>query len=165
VAKNIKMITWTETEIPLKDLKEYRRNPRRMTKDQFENLINSIKEDGYHQRLIVNLDGTIIGGHQRKKALQAAGFKHSDKIKVLIPDRQLEEEEFKRLNIRDNLPFGEFDFDVLSSDFDVDDLIGWGMQENWLPKYEEDKETYKEEQEPNPTKMINCPSCGQEFKK
>jgi DNA modification methylase len=130
-------IEWIETEMPLKALKEYGRNPRRMSKDQFGSLVKSIKEDGYHQRLIVNQDGTIIGGHQRKKALKEAGYESVDKIPVLMPNRQLNEEEFKRLNVRDNLPFGEFDFDMLTSDFDIDELKEWGMPENWLPEIEE----------------------------
>jgi hypothetical protein len=126
-------IEWIETEMPLKALKEYGRNPRRMSKDQFGSLVKSIKEDGYHQRLIVNQDGTIIGGHQRKKALKEAGYESVDKIPVLMPNRQLNEEEFKRLNVRDNLPFGEFDFDILTADFDIDELKEWGMPEGWLP--------------------------------
>jgi DNA modification methylase len=131
-------IEWIETEMPLKALKEYGRNPRRMTKAQFESLVKSIKQDGYHQRLIVNQDGTIIGGHQRKKALKEAGYQSVDKIPVLMPSRQLNEEEFKRLNVRDNLPYGEFDFDMLTADFDIDELKEWGMPENLLPVYNDD---------------------------
>jgi uncharacterized protein YbaR (Trm112 family) len=156
-------IVWTETEIPLKDLKEYDRNPRRMKKDQFEKLVNSIREDGYHQRLIVNRDGTIIGGHQRKKALKEAGYKPNDKIPVLMPNEMLDKEEFKRINVRDNLPFGEFDFDMLTADFDVDELIGWGMPEEWLPSIDEYKEPYNDEHGDTPTKKTSCPSCGYEF--
>lgn len=155
-------IKWTEVEISIKDLKEYSRNPRRMKKDQFENLVKSIVEDGYHQRLIVNQDGTIIGGHQRKKALKEAGFKPSDKIPVLMPSRKLDEQEFKRLNVRDNLPYGEFDFDMLTADFDIDELIGWGMPEEWLPSLKEDTEPYNDEHEETP-KKTTCPSCGHEF--
>lgn len=130
-------IKWTETEIPLKALKDYDRNPRRMSKAQFQHLVKSLKEDGYHQRLVVNRDFTIIGGHQRKKALQEAGFKPTDKIPVLMPSEMLDKEEFKRINVRDNLPFGEFDFDMLTADFDIDELLEWGMPEEWLPTIEE----------------------------
>lgn len=130
-------IKWIETEINLEDLKEFDRNPRHMTKDRFDHLVRSLKEDGYHQRLIVNTDGTIIGGHQRKKALKKAGYKPSDMIKVLMPDRHLTQDEFRRLNIRDNLPYGDFDMDMLAADFEIGDLLDWGMPEDWLPKIEE----------------------------
>ena len=155
-------ITWSEKEIPVKDLKEYDRNPRHMKKDQFDNLVKSIKEDGYHQRLIVNQDGTIIGGHQRKKALMKAGFKATDKIWVLMPDRQLTEEEFKRLNIRDNLPFGEFDFDILASDFEASQLIEWGMPEEWLPNVDYSEVSSNLDKEDTEKKTV-CPACGHEF--
>jgi hypothetical protein len=155
-------VKWVETEIQIKDLKEYERNPRRMSKNQFENLVKSLQEDGYHQRLIVNRDGTIIGGHQRKKALKEAGFKQGDKIPVLMPDRELEEEEFKRINVRDNLPFGEFDFDMLASDFDIDQLIDWGMPEEWLPSYEEPEEE-KQKESAATDKQTECPNCGHRF--
>jgi DNA modification methylase len=130
-------IEWVEMEMSIGSLKDYERNPRRINKDQFNNLVKSLKEDGYHQRLLVDRDGTIIGGHQRKKALLAAGFLAKDKIPVLLSDRPLTEEEFKRLNIRDNLPYGEFDFDILGADFDVSQLVEWGMPEEWLPIVEE----------------------------
>lgn len=39
-----------------------------------DTLAAHIKEDGYHQRIIVDSDYTIIGGHQRKKALYTAGY-------------------------------------------------------------------------------------------
>ncbi len=158
-------IEWIETEMPLKALKEYGRNPRRMSKAQFESLVKSIKEDGYHQRLIVNQDGTIIGGHQRKKALKEAGYESIDKIPVLMPHRQLNEEEFKRLNIRDNLPFGEFDFDMLTADFDIDELKEWGMPEEWLPDMEggteEEKKDKKQDLEKN--EETQCPRCSHQF--
>lgn len=127
-------IKWIEKEVQIKDLKEYDRNPRRIKDDAFKHLVRSLKEDGYHQRLIVNQDMTIIGGHQRKAALLSSGFKMNDKISILIPDKMLEENDFKRLNIRDNLPYGEFDFDMLSSDFDTEDLLDWGFPEDWLPE-------------------------------
>lgn len=158
-------IKWTETELPLRSLKDYKRNPRRISKAQFGNLVKSIQQDGYHQRLVVNQDGTIIGGHQRKKALKEAGYKPNDKIPVLVPHRQLAEEEFKRLLVRDNLPYGEYDFDILSSDYDIDELIEWGMPKEWLPSMQEPGQDGKQLEEPEggTTKQTTCPECGCKF--
>lgn len=154
-------MTWEEKFVHIEDLKEYDRNPRRIKDDQYKNLVRSLKEDGYHQRLVVNTDLTIIGGHQRKRALLEAGFGETDKIPVLIPSRKLEGDDFKRLNIRDNLPYGEFDFDMLATDFDIDDLIEWGMPEDWLPNLEEPEEEKKTEEKEQ--RIIECPKCGHEF--
>ena len=133
-------ITWREEKRRIADLKEYANNPRKMTKDAFEKLVESLQSDGYHMRLLVNLDGTIIGGHQRKKALLKAGFKKTDEIEVLVPNRLLAETEYDRVNIRDNLPYGAFDFDILANNFDKQQLIDWGMPEEWLTGDEEPEE-------------------------
>lgn len=125
-------LTWSEETRKLGDLKDYDRNPRRMSKDAFSKLCESLKQDGYHGRILVDTDGVIIGGHSRKKALLASGFKKGDSVTVLVPNRKLSQEEFDRLNIRDNLPYGEFDFDMLANHFDAEKLIEWGMPEDWL---------------------------------
>jgi len=154
-------ITWTEYLTPIQNLKDYDRNPRRIKDAQYKNLVKSLKEDGYHQRLVVNTDFTIIGGHQRKRALLDAGFKLTDKIPVLVPSRFLDKDDFQRINIKDNLPYGEYDFDMLTADFDIDQLLEWGIPEEWLPIGEEPAEESKEEE--NGRKVIECPKCGHEF--
>lgn len=119
---------WIEAEVKIKDLKEYNKNPRRITKEQLQKLVNSLQEDGYHQRLIIDYDNTIIGGHARKKALKASGFKDDDVIKVLKPERKLDQEEFNRLNIRDNGAFGSWHMDSLANlGYDFENLIEWGV--------------------------------------
>jgi len=123
------MLSWTSKTIPISELKEYEYNPRKISDTEFKKLVTSIKEDGYHQRIVVNADNTIIGGHQRKKALLEAGLKESDIVEVLILDRKLTQQELDRINIRDNLSFGEYDFDILGNRFDIDTLIDIGMPE------------------------------------
>jgi site-specific DNA-methyltransferase (adenine-specific) len=126
-------ILWESTRIKIKDLKDYPDNPRRISKKDFERLVNDLKQDGYHRRILVNNDNTIIGGHARKKALIAAGFQQDDEIEVLKAQRPLDENEFKRLNIRDNLYFGEFNTDILANCFEPEQLLEWGMPPEWLP--------------------------------
>jgi site-specific DNA-methyltransferase (adenine-specific) len=151
---------WIEQIVAIKDLKEYERNPRRIKDEHFKKLVKSLKEDGYHQRLVVNKDMVIIGGHQRKRALLESGFSPTTQIPVLMPDRLLEGDDFKRINIRDNLPFGEFDFDMLTADFDVDELLEWGVPEEWLPIGDEIEEKKSDERPKDPKK---CPHCGEEL--
>jgi site-specific DNA-methyltransferase (adenine-specific) len=126
-------ISWESTRIRINDLKDYPNNPRRISKKDFERLVNDIKQDGYHRRILVDNDNSIIGGHARKKALIAAGFSKDDEVEVLKASRPLDADEFKRLNIRDNIPFGEFDIDLLANCFEPGDLLAWGMPPEWLP--------------------------------
>jgi len=132
------MINWKNASVNIAELKDYEFNPRKIADKEIEKLTSHIKEDGYHQRIIVNSDYTIIGGHQRKKALLAAGYKKNDVIDVLISDRLLSAEELDRINIRDNLPFGEYDFDILSDRFDLESLIDFGMSDDMLVGFGED---------------------------
>ena len=129
---NHETITWQEASIKLSQLKEYADNPRKISKEMLDKLAAHIKEDGYHQRIIVDSDYTIIGGHQRKKALYMAGFDDETEIEVLMPSRKLTLAEVDRLNIRDNLAFGEYDFDLLTERFDQEELLSFGMDKDML---------------------------------
>jgi len=132
-------IKWHTANIKLSQLKEYPDNPRKITKEMMDKLVAHIKEDGYHQRIIVDSDYIIIGGHQRKKALYMAGFNDDTEIEVLMPNKKLTPKEIDRLNIRDNLAFGEYDFEVLTQRFDMDELLSFGMDEDILtPIFDKD---------------------------
>jgi len=142
-------IKWHTANIKLSQLKEYPDNPRKISKEMLEKLVAHIREDGYHQRIIVDSDYTIIGGHQRKKALYMAGYDDDSEIEVLMSNKKLTPKEIDRLNIRDNLAFGEYDFEVLTERFDIDELVSFGMDEEMLApifdktileEIEEDKE-------------------------
>jgi DNA modification methylase len=125
-------IKWHTANIKLSQLKEYPDNPRKITKEMMDKLVAHIKEDGYHQRIIVDSDYTIIGGHQRKKALYMAGYDDDTEIEVLMPNKKLTAKEIDRLNIRDNLAFGEYDYEILTQRFDMDELLSFGMDEEML---------------------------------
>lgn len=139
VHSRIQPIKWHSQNIKISELKEYEHNPRMIGKKEFEKLVSSIKEDGYHQRIIVNQDNIIIGGHQRKKALLETGLKESDTVEVLVPDRELTQEELDRINIRDNLSFGEYDFEILANRFDTETLVDFGMSGDLLVGFGDDE--------------------------
>lgn len=156
-------ITWSTQKRKISELRDYDRNPRTITKDEFKKLVESLKQDGYHNRIAINLDNVILGGHQRKKALLAAGWKPEDEIEVIVPDQLLAGEAFDRVNIRDNLAYGSFDFDMLGNNFEAHQLIEWGMPEHMLGKShfdfnEEPEEKIKE------SKAKTCPHCGELLK-
>lgn len=132
------MLKWKTKTLKLSELKEYEFNPRTIKPKQLDKLVQHIKEDGYHQRILVNYDHTIIGGHQRKKAMLQAGFTPEEEVDVLVPDRLLTKEELDRLNIRDNLSFGEYDFDILGERFTADELVEFGMPDDLLIGFGDD---------------------------
>lgn len=125
------MLKWTEKTVAVNSLKPYERNPRHATKEAYQRLKASIEELGFHQRIIYQPDLGVIGGHLRIKALKELGFKE---VQVLVPSEKLTEEQFRRLLIQDNLPFGGWDFDILAADFDVGELTEWGFDADLLPQ-------------------------------
>lgn len=118
---------WTIKKIKIKDLKKNDHNPRRMTKDQASQLEKSIQKFGLCEPIVVNVDGSVIGGHQRLKILRKLGEKEVD---VYMPETELSEFQSNELNIRLNKNTGEWDFDVLANEWDVNDLINWGFTPN-----------------------------------
>ena len=135
-------ITWDTKSVKISDLKEYKYNPRRITKKRYDDMVRSLKEDGYHKRVMIDVDNTIIDGNQRKKAFIDV-FGKDYKIEVLFPDKKLTEKEIDRINIRANLYYGSYDYDILSSRFDPEELYDFGMDENMIVGFYEDIEDDK----------------------
>lgn len=148
-------IVWTLEKRKLKDLKPFEKNPRKLTDDQAKHLQASLDRFGLIDRPFINLDGTIIGGHQRIKLLGRV-----KELEVMVPSRMLTEKEVEELNIRHNKNTGEFDWDILANEFEMEDLLEYGFTPTnfEMPKIgiEEEEETKKEEV---------CPACNQKVKK
>ena len=149
---------WTLKKVKLKDLKPNKKNPRRLCKNDADQLKRSIKKFGVCEPLVVNLDNTIIGGHQRFKTLKALG--HTE-VEVYMPDEALSDEEADELCIRLNKNLGMFDYDILANEWEFDDLIDWGFLPDELGwDAPDDEKESKEEEEKE-----KCPVCGKKSKK
>lgn len=122
-------IQWSEKKVKVSELRPYENNPRSITREAFRRLKASIRMNGYHQRILTTPDLRVVGGHQRIKALQDFGIME---ITVLMPDRELTQEEFDRILIQDNVGFGDWDMEKLSALHDVDTLVEWGIPEKLL---------------------------------
>jgi DNA modification methylase len=122
-------ISWTLKKIKLADLKDYGKNPRSLNEKQKNDLKKSLDKFGLIDKPIVNTDNVIIGGHQRVHVLQDTSEKE---IECWFPDRTLKEKEVEELNIRLNKNTGEWDFDILANEWEVDDLCLWGFSNSEL---------------------------------
>lgn len=153
---DLEKLSWNSEKIRVNDLIDYPHNPRSMSKKDFEKLVRSIKEDGYHSRIKIDTKNVIIGGHSRRRAMLSAGYKPSDMIEVLRSSRPLSETEFKRLNIRDNISFGDYDFEILANNFEMEDLIDWGMEATLFPNIEPNLEVIEKLSD----EKTKCEVCG-----
>ena len=153
------MIKWTTEVRLIKGLKKHPKNPRQLTKDQHQHLKTSLEKFGIADKPIINTDGTIIGGHQRLKVLKELGHKE---IEVLVPNRELTPEEVDEFCIRLNKNTGEFDYEILANEWDIQDLVDWGFNEKDLELYlDEDDRPLGEEK----AESCKCPTCGKKMKK
>ncbi len=101
----------TETR-QLKDLSPAKYNPRAqlIPEDvEYQNIKRSIEAFGYVDPIIVNSDGTIIGGHQRYTVLRDLGYTEAQVVVV-----NLNKENEKALNIALNKITGNWDEDLLA---------------------------------------------------
>ena len=113
----------------LKDIKSNKANPRTIKDDKFRKLLKSIQEFPKMMELrpmVIDADGTVLGGNMRLKALQELGYTE-------IPDTwvrraaDLTDDEKQRFIIADNVGFGEWDWEALANEWDAGDLSDWGL--------------------------------------
>ena len=107
-------------------------NPRIIKDDKFQKLIKSIQE--FPQMLeirpiVVNEDMIVLGGNMRLKACQEAGIKEIPIIKA----SNLTEEQQKEFIIKDNVGFGEWDWNDLANNWEAEKLEEWGLD---IPGFE-----------------------------
>lgn len=117
------------------------KNPRTLDKDKFEKLKQSLKEfpEMLDKRPIIVANGIILGGNMRYKAAVELGFKEVP----VIDASDWTEEQRQQFIIKDNLSFGNWDWDILANEWEVNKLEDWGMD---LPIVNERLEAIKDGQ-------------------
>lgn len=151
---------WIEREFRFGDLKPFERNPRFLTKDAYDRLVKSLKEDGYHSRIKITHDGLIVGGHARLRCLREIGYTDDSTIKVLVPSRPLDIHEFRRILIRDNLAYGDYNYDILSADFEAEELLDLGFPKKLIysdPTFKEEADKDAQEGDPREDALPDAP--------
>ncbi len=171
---NLTSLEWHTEQRRVSDLIPWEKNPRRMTDKQAADLRTSLERLNLMSIPVVDLDNTIISGHQRMKIMQILG-RGEEVIDVRVPNRKLTDDELKEANLRENKNLGEWDFDLLSQEFEKTDLINFGFDEcellgNFSSDAEIDilKEGLLDNQKKDRTEGEirggkKCPNCGFEL--
>lgn len=151
--------------VEIKKLTHLERNPRKITQDQFAKLCKNIEEDpeffDLRPCLVSQVDGNLVvyAGNQRLRAAKKLGWKS---VPCII-QVGLDDETMKERAAKDNAHFGEWDWDILSSDYNVADLLLMGFTEKDLqiamPDIELDYPSNAKEE------GCKCPTCGKKMKK
>lgn len=148
----------------ISSIKPNPRNPRKISPDALEKLKESIERDPEFLRLrpiVIDEANMVLGGNQRLKAIKALGMKEVPNEWV-VKAKDLTEEQRKRFILVDNnIPgmSGEFDFEVMGSDWDVGDLQELGFSLSDLVCVIPDENKLIDENEMAKTEN-ECPKCG-----
>jgi len=132
-------------KVKISEVKANPKNPRVIKDDKFKKLVKSIQEfpDMLNKRPLIvftDVDGkyVVLGGNMRLKACNELGMKE---IPITVADEWTEEQKNEFL-IKDNVGFGEWDWDDLANEWDADKLTEWGLD---IPNFE--TETHLEAEE------------------
>lgn len=121
-----KRITWKIEKRKLADLKPHPKNPRQFTEKGMKDLENSINSIGFMQPININQDGTILSGHARTLKLKEMG---ETEVDVYVPDRLLTPKQEEEVLVRANAnTAGQWDFEILANEFDIDEINEWGLE-------------------------------------
>lgn len=119
-------LQWRTEQRKVSELKGYDKNPRFLTPEQENALVDSLQKFSLVEIPAINVDNTIIAGHQRCAILHKLG-RSEEYIDVRVPNRCLTESEFAEYNIRSNANTGSWDEEMLAQLYEAPTLEGWGM--------------------------------------
>ena len=102
-------------------------NPRVIKDDKFKSLVKSIKDFPEMLELrpiVVNSENIILGGNMRLRACKEAGLTEVP----IIYANSLDKDKQNEFIIKDNVGYGEWDWEMLANEWDTDLLADWGME-------------------------------------
>jgi hypothetical protein len=120
--------------VDISEIKPNPKNPRIIRNDKFRKLVKSIQEFPEMldiRPIVVDSNMIVLGGNMRLKACKEAGLKE---VPILVADNLTPEQQAEFI-IKDNVGFGEWDWDVLANEWDIQKLDDWGLD---IPNFDED---------------------------
>lgn len=133
-------------------------NPRLIKDEAFKRLVESIRSFPKMleiKPIVIDDLGEILAGNQRYRACKELGIKE---VPVLLASN-LTEEQKQEFIIKDNTHFGEWDFNMLSTFHDSEELEAWGVPVWPNGDIEPIDLTSQEPSNPDEIKA-KCPECG-----
>jgi ParB-like chromosome segregation protein Spo0J len=143
--------------VPIGSIKPNPSNPRTIRDERFHKLVQSIKDFPEMLELrpiITDADRVVLGGNMRLKACKAAGLKT---VPVVVADH-LTESQRREFIVKDNVGFGDWDWDALANEWDTSELAEWGLEQAAAVAFEPTDET--DQGKLDEKKHESCPHCG-----
>lgn len=112
--------------VKISTIKTNPKNPRLIKDDKFKKLVKSIQEFPQMLELrpiVVDENNIVLGGNMRLKACIEVGLKEV----YIVKADDLTEQQKDEFIVKDNVGFGEWDWDILANEWDTDKLQDWGL--------------------------------------
>ena len=113
-------------KVKISEIKPNPNNPRIIKDEKFKKLVKSIQDFPEMLELrpiVVDDNMVVLGGNMRLKALKELKIKEVPIIKA----NELTEDQKKEFIIKDNVWYGEWDWDMLANEWNTDELKDWGL--------------------------------------
>lgn len=113
-------------KVKISEIKTNPKNPRLIKDDKFKKLVKSIKEFPEMLELrpiVVDENNIVLGGNMRLKACIEVGLKEV----YIVKAEDLTEQQKDEFIVKDNVGFGEWDWDTLANEWDAEKLDSWGL--------------------------------------
>jgi DNA modification methylase len=124
-------LAWRTEARSVSELVPNAKNPRTMSPKQIEDLKKSLTKFGVVELPVIDTDNHVIAGHQRLMALKLLG-RENEEISVRVPNRKLTKRECDQYLLTSNRVHGEFDWDKLAENFDIETILASGFEDNDL---------------------------------
>jgi ParB-like chromosome segregation protein Spo0J len=121
-------------KVKISDVKTNPKNPRLIKDEKFKKLVKSIIEFPQMLELrpiVVDENNIVLGGNMRLKACKEVGLKEV----FIVRANDLTEQQKDEFIVKDNVGFGEWDWDILANEWDAEKLDEWGLD---VPIFKED---------------------------
>ena len=118
-------------KVKISEVKTNPKNPRLIKDDKFKKLVKSIQDFPQMLELrpiVLDENNIVLGGNMRLKACKEAGLKEV----FIVRAENLTEEQKDEFIVKDNVGFGEWDWDILANEWDAEKLDEWGLN---VPNY------------------------------
>jgi ParB-like chromosome segregation protein Spo0J len=135
------------------EIKSNPNNPRLIKDHKFKQLVKSIQDFPQMLELrpiVIDENNMVLGGNMRLKACLEAGLTDVP----VIHANNLTEAQKKEFIIKDNISFGEHDWDALANEWNIIELDEWGLD---IPAFANND---IEEPKDNAKGGKTCPNCG-----
>lgn len=137
--------------LPIEEVKKNPSNPRSINEEKYKQLLKSLSEFPEMLKLrplVIDENNMVLGGNMRLKALQELKYTEVPVVRA----EKLTEAQKKEFIVKDNVGYGEWDWEILKNEWEVDKLEEWGLEiptleiEEVLDAEEDDFEVPDEDQ-------------------